>query len=336
MTAGFGGEAYQNKYQGTSSTVRRTLGPNVYDTGVSGVTYCYNATKGLIWTYHADQPYNEFQFAVDWWEGTPFAIEDKIYLGSLEHSPVNPFPRGAPFICLNATTGEVIWRVDGMYRENAWGGQPLLGSGIILTGDTYDQTTWIIGNGPSSTTVTAPDVVVPNGGTAIIRGTVMDISPATSKTEVQLRFPKGVPAVSEDSMSDWMLYVYKQFNRPANVTGVDVDVTVLDSNGQVYATSTVTTDAYGNFNYDFAAKDAGIYTVKTSFAGSNSYYGSFAVSSPFNVAAAPSEPTPEPTSAPVSMTEQYFVPAIVGIVIALVVVCALLMILLLKKSRIRP
>jgi hypothetical protein len=332
MTGGWGGEAYQNKYVGTSSTVGRALGPNYYHTGVSGVVYCYNATKGLIWTYHASQPYNEFQFSVDWWQGTPFAIADKVYFGHLEHSPVDPMPRGAPFFCLNATTGEVIWRVNGMYRQSAWGGQPLLGSGIILTQDTYDQCTWCIGKGPTSTTVTTPDVVVPNGGTAIIRGTVMDISPACSDVKVQLRFPQGVPAVSEESMSDWMCYVYKQFNRPANATGVEVTLSVLDSDGQVRDTATVTTDAYGCFNYEFATENVGEYSVKASFAGSNSYYGSFAVSSPFNVDAAP-ESTPEPTPEPVSMADLYFMPAIAGIVVALVVVCALLTILLLKRSR---
>jgi hypothetical protein len=332
LTGGFGGENYLNQYSGTSSTIGRAFGPNYYRTGVSGIVYCYNATNGIIWMYHANDPYSEILWANDWWQGTPFAIADKIYFGHLEHSPIDPMPRGAPFFCLNATTGEVIWRVDGMYRQSGWGGQPLVGSGIILTQDTYDQETWCIGKGPTATTVTAPDVAVPNGGTAIIRGTVMDISPGCSDVRVQLRFPNGVPAVSEADMSEWMLYVYKQFNRPADAVGVDVVLSVLDSNGAVADTATVTTDAYGFFSYNFAAESAGEYSVKASFAGSNSYYGSFAVSSPFNVATA-APPAPSGTeSAPVSLADTYFVPAVTGIIVALVVVGALLVILLLKRS----
>jgi hypothetical protein len=159
----------------------------------------------------------------------------------------------------------------------------------------------------------------------------MDISPATSGVQVKLRFPQGVPAVSEQSMSNWMLYVYKQFNRPTDTVGVPVTLTVYDSNGQVYSTATVTSDIYGQFDYQFAAKDAGAYTVKASFAGSNSYYGSFAVSSPFTVAEAP-EPIPEPPAEPVSNVDTYFMPSIVGIIVALIVVAAILVLLLLRKS----
>jgi hypothetical protein len=330
MEGGYGGEMYLNHYAGTSSTTGRTVQPNRYQTGVSGIVYCYNATNGLIWTYHATDPYSEILWANDWWQGTPFAIEDKIYFGHLEHSPIDPLPRGAPFICLNATTGEEIWRVDGMYRQSAWGGQPLIGSGVILTQDTYDQRTWCVGKGPTDTTVTAPDVVVPNGATAIIRGTVMDISPACSDIKLQLRFPYGVPAVSEESMSEWMLHVYKQFERPADAVGVNVTLTVFDSDNQVYDTALVTSDVSGCFSYAFATEDAGEYSVKASFAGSNSYYGSFAVSNPFVVEEAP-EPTPSPTPTPESVADAYFVPAVAGIIVALVVVGAVLVLLLRKR-----
>jgi len=330
MEGGFGGEHYLNQYTGTSSTTGRTVQPNRYQTGVSGIVYCYNATNGLIWTYHAVDPYSEILWANDWWLGTPFAIADKIYFGHLEHSPIDPLPRGGPFFCLNATTGEEIWRVDGMYRQSAWGGQPLLGSGVILTQDTYDQRTWCIGKGPTSTSVTAPDVVVPNGATAIIQGTVMDISPGCSDVKVQLRFPDGVPAVSDESMSEWMKYVYKQFARPADAVGVDVSVTVFDSDGAVYDSATVTSDAYGCFSYELVAEDAGEYSVEASFAGSNSYYGSFALSQPFVVEEAP-EPVVEPTPEPESVAELYFVPAVAGIIVVLVVIGVVLVLLLRRR-----
>ena len=43
-------------------------------------------------------------------------------------------------------------------------------------------------------------------------------------------FPQGVPCVADSSMSDWMEYVYMQQPMPANVTGVPVVLSVLDSN----------------------------------------------------------------------------------------------------------
>jgi hypothetical protein len=158
----------------------------------------------------------------------------------------------------------------------------------------------------------------------------MDISPACSDIKLQLRFPYGVPAVSEESMSEWMLHVYKQFERPADAVGVNVTLTVFDSDNQVYDTATVTSDASGCFSYELAAEDAGEYSVKASFAGSNSYYGSFAVSSPFVVEEAP-EPTAEPTPMPESVADMYFVPAVAGVIVALVVVGVLLVLLLLRR-----
>jgi len=45
------------------------------------------------------------------------------------------------------------------------------------------------------------------------------------------RFANGVPAVSDQSMSDWMAYVHQQKPMPANTTGVLVSINVVDSNG---------------------------------------------------------------------------------------------------------
>ena len=82
--------------------------------------------------------------------------------------------------------------------------------------DTYDQRVYAIGKGPSTMTVTAPDTAAALDTSVIIRGTVMDNSPGTQSDDMKLRFPKGVPAISDASMSDWMLYVYKQFAQPTN------------------------------------------------------------------------------------------------------------------------
>ena len=331
-TSGYWGEMYLNHFGsgGRFLSGSWATGTNgyYYSAGYAGIVYAYHPTG--LWVYYATDPYSEILWANDWPLHSVFAIGGKLYLAHDEHSPIDPKPRGAPFICLNATTGEEIWRVNGLFRGTGWGGDAFVGSGVIMTQDTYDQRTYCVGKGPSATTVTAPDAVVPFGSTALIQGTVMDISPGCSDIKVELRFPYGVPAVSDESMSEWMLYVYKQFERPADAVGVDVELTLLGSNGQVVDTATVTSDADGDFKYKFAADVAGEYSVKASFAGSDSYYGSFAVSSPFVVEEAP-EPTPSPTPMPESVADAYFVPAVAGIIVALVVVGAVLVLLLRKR-----
>jgi hypothetical protein len=326
------GELYLNQYDRDSFTGSWATGTNgwLYTCGVAGIVYAYHATEGLAWAYHADDPYSEILWNNDWWGDVMFAANGKIYVGHEEHSPIDPLPRGAPFYCLNATTGEVIWRVNGMFRQTHWGGKGIMGEGVILTQDTYDQRTWLIGKGPTATTITVPDGNVPFGSVAMIHGTVMDISPGCSDIKVQLRFPNGVPAISDADMSEWMLYVYKQFERPADAVGVNMTLTVFDSDGAVVDTATVTSDADGDFKYKFAAEDAGEYSVEASFAGSNSYYGSFAVSKPFVVEEAP-EPTPEPTPEPESVSDMYFVPAVAGIIVALVVIGVVLVLLLRRR-----
>ena len=68
-----------------------------------------------------------------------FVSDDKIYLGTLEHSALEPKPRGGPFLCLNATDGTVIFEADGLFRQTRWGGRAIIGDSIIATQDTYDQ-----------------------------------------------------------------------------------------------------------------------------------------------------------------------------------------------------
>jgi hypothetical protein len=88
-----------------------------------------------------------------------------------------------------------------------------------------------------------------------------------------MRFSKGVPAVSDESMSDWMLYVYKQFPRPEDVEGVEVFVKIQDPNGDWYS-ATVTADSNGKFSHMWAPAIVGEYKVTAMFEGSNSYYPS--------------------------------------------------------------
>ena len=203
-----------------------------------------------------------------------------------------------------------------------------MGDSIIATMDTYDLQVYGIGKGPSATTVEAPDDAQPSETPVIVKGMVTDVSPATEEYALTARFPSGVPAVCDDNMSEWMLYVHKQFARPTDVIGVDVTISVLDPNGNYYDVGTATSDASGFYHTVFTPPVPGEYTVIASFAGSKAYYGSFAETAIY-VEAAP-EATPEPTPTPAPMTDAYVL-GIGGAAIAVIVIIGLLIILMLRK-----
>jgi outer membrane protein assembly factor BamB len=321
---------YLDAWEGTQLTTHLIAYGRLYASGVGGTLYCYDVTTGdLLWTYEAEDPYTEILFSNNWWVGAPFISDGKIYLGHGEHSSNQPLPRGAPFICVNATSGDEIWRIDGAFRQTGWGGLAVIGDSIIATMDTYDLRVYAIGKGPSATTVAASPKVSVHGSSVLVEGTVTDISPGTEDYALRARFPNGVPAVSDESMSDWMLYVYKQFPRPANATGVEVTLDVLDSNGNYRNIGTATADANGAFSFMWKPDIPGKYTLYATFAGSKSYYSSCAETA-FGVEEAPTA-TPEPTPQPASAADLYFVPATTGIIIAIVIVGAILILMLRKR-----
>ncbi len=127
-----------------------------------------------------------------------------------------------------------------------------------------------------------------------------------------------------------MLYVYKQFERPTNTTGVEVILTALDPNGNYITLGSTTTDASGTFGYNWATPDIpGKYTITAIFAGSSAYYSSNAQT--YAIIESAPEPTAEPTKTPTAISETYFVPAIGGIFIAIVVGFVLMLLVLRKR-----
>jgi outer membrane protein assembly factor BamB len=298
--------------------------------GQAGIVYCFDLKTGkTMWTYEGNDPYTEILWSNNWPVDQYFPSGGKIYFFMQTHSDNQPLPRGATAYCLNATTGEVIWRVDGLFRDTHWGSEAIMGDSVIVTSNTYDQQVYAVGKGPSATAVTASPKVSVHGSSVIVEGMVTDVSPGTKQTAVTLRFPNGVPAVADDSVGEWMKYVYVQFPRPSNATGVEVVVSVLDPNNNYYDVGTATSDANGMFGVAFTPEVPGKYTVYASFAGSKSYYGSFAETF-INVEEAPAA-TPPPTPTPESVADMYFVPATAGIIVAIAAVGLILFLLLRKR-----
>jgi hypothetical protein len=301
----------------------------LFSTGMGGVVYAYDVTSGaLLWTYEASDLYSEILWSNNWPMRVLFVTDGKIYVGHEEHSPIDPKPRGAPFICLDAETGEEIWRADGLFRQNHWGTNAVIGDSVIATMDTYDQRVYAIGKGPSETTIDVSPKISSHGSNVLVEGKVTDVSPGTKDAALQMRFPKGVPAVADENMSEWMLYVYKQFPRPADVVGVEVVISVLDPNNNYYEVSRTTADEDGFFSVEFEPEVPGKYTIIAEFEGSKAYYGSYTKTA-ISVVEAPA--TSEPTPPPASAADVYLLPGIVGIIITIVVVGAVIVLMQRKK-----
>ncbi|XHH09685.1 MAG: PQQ-binding-like beta-propeller repeat protein [Candidatus Bathyarchaeia archaeon] len=317
-----------------SDTVLAGFGPDrviaygkLYSATVGGIVYAYDLQTGdLVWEYAVKDMYGESYLTNNWWVIPLFVSGDKIYFGTLEHSALEPKPRGGPFLCLNATDGSVIFEADGLFRQTRWGGRAIMGDSIIATQDTYDQQIYAIGKGPSTMTLTTPDTAVTANTPVIIKGTVMDNSPGTKAADAQLRFPNGVPAVSDASQSEWMLYVYKQFSQPMDTVGVPVSIDAVDPNGNYIHLGDTTSDASGQFYFTYTPTVEGQYTVYATFGGSAAYYGSFAQNA-MTVMEAAAQPT---ETAQVNNTpyEMYTI----GMGVAIIAVVAIVGLLILRKK----
>jgi hypothetical protein len=299
-----------------------------YSERQSGMTIAYNIHTGQReWTYNCTDYYAQVLWSNNWPTVFWFATDGKLYLSYATHHP-NLQAKGAYMTCLNATTGEVIY--TNSWFDSWWGGTPVIGDGIIAGLNAgYDNRIYAFGKGATETTVQASPTISVNGDKVMVQGYVTDIAPGTKAYDVAARFPQGVPAVSDASQTEWMQYVYMQYPRPTNATGVPVTISVLDPNNNTYSVGTATSDANGYYSFTFTPKVEGQYILSTNFPGSKAYYGSTAETA-INV-----ENAPEATSQPViqsntSAYDAYFVPAVVAIIIAIAIV-GMVMVLLLRK-----
>jgi hypothetical protein len=200
--------------------------------------------------------------------------------------------------------------------------------GYLVYLNLYDMQIYTVGKGPSATSVTASPKVSVQGSSVLIEGTVTDISAGTTQNEQAGRFPNGVPAVSDESQSAWMDYVYMQKPRPTDVTGVPVSIYAIDSNGNNRNIGETTSDANGFYSFQWTPDIPGKFTVIATFAGSESYWPSHAETA---FAVDEAAPTLTPASTPQSVADTYFVPAIVGLFVLIIVVAIVLALLMLRK-----
>jgi outer membrane protein assembly factor BamB len=217
----------------------------LFSTGYDGTVYCYDVTTGdLDWKVVVEDPYSEILWGNNWPLHQAFITDGKIYVIHSEHSPIDPKPRGAPFLCIDIESGEVLWQIS--LRGTDWGGNPVIGDSIIAMYNTYDQQIYALGKGPSAMTVSIQDDVVSLGNSVLIKGTITDVSPGLTDVGLTARFPSGVPVVADEDMSAWMEYVYMQFPRP-EASGVDIRLEMIDSNGVATEIGWTKSDSSGFF-----------------------------------------------------------------------------------------
>jgi outer membrane protein assembly factor BamB len=293
-----------------------------------GQVACYNITTGAeIWSWSTGSAGYDTPYGVWPIYGSPAGLlaEGKFYIGT-GHEYTPPVFKGAKVYCLNATTGKEIWSIiDWPGSKGDW----VIGDGVFVSPNIYDMQLYAYAPGPTKTTVTAPSVGVTTETPVTISGTVTDISPGSQQTAVAMNFPNGLPCVSDESMTPFMEAVYEQQPMPSNVTGVQVTLSVLDSNGNCYDIGTTTTDVSGTYGLTWTPTIPGSYTLYGTFSGTQSYYGSSAVT--YLYASEAPQATSEPTPMPASTADIYILPGIAGIIIAIVVVGAILILMLRKR-----
>jgi hypothetical protein len=304
----------------------------MYLSSFGGDIYAINMQTGaIIWQTDtnalsgpagSDTPYGVWPL---WQFGNPGAIADgMLFLGQgHEYSP--PLFRGADLIAVNLTNGQLVWE-DMAFDVD---GGTAISDGVLVAVSAYDNQIYAYGTGPTAITVDAPSTGVTTSAPVTIRGTLTDISAGSKQEAVAANFPNGLPCVSDASMTQWMEYVYQQQPMPTNLTGVPVTLSVLDSNGNYRQIGTTTTNSMGTFGFTWTPDITGNYTVIANFAGSQSYYGSSADT--YFYASAPA-PTAAPTATPAaSVADTYFVPAIAGLFVLIIIVLALVVLSMLRK-----
>jgi hypothetical protein len=249
---------------------------------------------------------------------SPQIADGKIYYANGEHSPTEPLARGWRLWCLNATSGEMLWNING-------GGSPgAIADGYLTYDNRYDGYMYVFGKGESATTVSAPQTSITAGTTAIISGTVLDQSPAQPDTA----------CVSKESMSTYMEFLHQQrpidgFYHNVTVIGVPVSLDVIDPNNNAIHMATVTSDSKGNFGFTWTPNISGQYKISATFAGDDSYGSSSATAYATVMDAATTAPTQQPISL-YTMTNTLTYIIIAG-VIAIIIAIALIGVLILRK-----
>ena len=305
----------------------------MYSYGYGGVITAYNITTGdVLWEYRAISEGFESTYDGNYPIGVVLIASGKLYTVTGEHSPTQPLYRGHNLRCLNATTGEEIWKILGWFGGmSPTSSMIMMADGVLVGLNFFDNQIYAFGRGRSGTTVTASPKSSVHGTSVVIEGSVTDQT-ATGRRDINnvVDFTlKGTPAISDEDQAAWMEYMFMQQAKPTDAKGVEVVLSVLDPNNNCYEIGRATSDVTGAFSYVFEPLVPGTYQIFATFEGSNAY-GPSSATTCINVEEAPAATAP-PTPPPESVADVYFVPAVAGIIVAIIAVGLLLFLLLRKR-----
>lgn len=306
---------------------------NVYGISYGGILYCYNLTTGVrTWSNgngHTTGNDTDVGIGRGYYPQLLNAVGNGvIYTVAAQHTIVTPIYKGQMARAINATDGTEIWQISdytGEFSSYSYA----MADGYNNWFNGYDNQIYTVGRGSTAMTVSAPDLSAASEQAVIIHGSVFDTSAGTKQTALAQNFPSGVPVCSDAIMTEWMGYLYQQKPLPTDFKGVDVTISVVDSNNNFRTIGTATTDSTGAYSLTWQPNISGQYTVVASFAGTNGYWPASATTA-FNVQQAHPTATPAPTQPP-SMADQYFVPAIAGLFVFVAIIGVVIILVLRKR-----
>jgi hypothetical protein len=238
----------------------------LYAMAMDGI-HAYDAKTGThLWDREAlnaglETPYGIYPYV------RQMTIADGEIFAATGHTHLIPLFRGASLNCINTATGSIDWSLLGWMQNMA------IADGILVTLNAYDNQIYAIGQGQTATTVSASPITITQNGATTIQGTVTDQSPGQTCLGIPAA---GTPAVSDQSMAQWMAYLYEQQPKPGNATGVPVTLTAFDPNNNTEVIGTVSSDISGNYAIQWTPPVPGVYKITATFGGSKSYYSSSA------------------------------------------------------------
>jgi hypothetical protein len=286
----------------------------LFTTSYSGWLHAYDIKTGeRIWNYSTgnsgvETPYGTYPI----WSGTTVA-DNKVFIGTGEHSPDTPLYKGEQLHAVNIDSGAKVWSIKGWYTN------PAVADGYLVAFNYGDNRIYCFGKGQTEMTLTASSA---GTSSTLIQGKITDQSPAQ----------KGSAVVPDQYMSQWMEYLQMQQPLPSLQGGVGVPVTLYATtqDGTTTSIATINADCEGNFMYQWTPPNAGIYEITASFDGTESYWSSYATTAAMIGTSSGPIVTPTPTSTPTSESLALGLPAgawILGIIVIIILVALIALVL---------
>jgi len=257
----------QGSWDFTVATTHAAAYGRLFSFGMAGVLYCYDIKTGeLLWTYPVNVPYiSESKWSGNYPACTMLIADEKVYLFTGEHSPDDPKERGSPLVCVDIN-GNMLWRIP--FYASHWAANPAIADGYLVYMNAYDNRIYCFGKGQTKIELEASPEVVAEGSSVLIKGRVLDMSPAV----------EGTPCVADEDMAPWMEYLVMQKPMPQSVRGVPIQLYAIAENGTTIYIGEATTDPLngGVFRLLWTPPDEGTYIITAVFPGSESYWDSYA------------------------------------------------------------